>query len=110
MLETHIVILLIFCLVLLLVIHLVSFMDLTITHMVLVHKRIALCLNALVMAPRSHCGDRPPRRHDFPAGGSYTHLEPRHSDGPCIPHRGSHATRSNGEVQKTMKTSSGRMV
>jgi hypothetical protein len=29
--------------------HLVSFMDLTITHMVLVHERIALCLDALVM-------------------------------------------------------------
>jgi hypothetical protein len=28
---------------------LVSFMDLTITHMVLVHERIALCLDALVM-------------------------------------------------------------
>jgi hypothetical protein len=40
--------LLIFCLVLLLVIHLVSFMDLTISHMVLVHKRIDLCLDALV--------------------------------------------------------------
>jgi hypothetical protein len=49
MLETHIVMsLLIFCLVLLLVIHLVSFMDLTISHMVLVHKRIDLCLDALV--------------------------------------------------------------
>jgi hypothetical protein len=49
MLETHIVMsLLIFCLVLLLMIHLVSFMDLTITHMVLVHKRIDLCLDALV--------------------------------------------------------------
>jgi hypothetical protein len=49
MLETHIVMsLLIFCLVLLLMIHLVSFMDLTIAHMVLVHKRIDLCLDALV--------------------------------------------------------------
>jgi hypothetical protein len=28
---------------------LVSFMDLTITHIVLVHERIALCLDALVM-------------------------------------------------------------
>jgi hypothetical protein len=40
--------LLIFCLVLLLVLCLISFMDLTIAHMVLVHKRIALCLDALV--------------------------------------------------------------
>jgi hypothetical protein len=50
MLETHIVmILLIFCLILLLVLHLISFMGLTITHMVLVHKRIVLCLDTLVM-------------------------------------------------------------
>jgi hypothetical protein len=50
MLETHIVVsLLIFCLGLLLVLHLISFMDLTIAHMVLVHERIALCLDALVM-------------------------------------------------------------
>jgi hypothetical protein len=51
MLETRIVMsLLIFCLVLLLVLHLISFMDLTIAHMVLVHERIALCLDALVTA------------------------------------------------------------
>jgi hypothetical protein len=49
MLETCIVMsLLIFCLVLLLVLHLISIIDLTITHMVLVDKRIALCLDALV--------------------------------------------------------------
>jgi hypothetical protein len=49
MLETRIVMsLLIFCLVLLLVLCLISFMDLTIAHMVLVHKRIAMCLDALV--------------------------------------------------------------
>jgi hypothetical protein len=51
MLETRIVMnLLIFRLVLLLVLHLISFMDLTITHMVLVHERIALCLDVLDMA------------------------------------------------------------
>jgi hypothetical protein len=51
MLETHIMVsLLIFHLVLLLVLHLVSFMDLTIAYMVLVHERIALCLDALVTA------------------------------------------------------------
>jgi hypothetical protein len=50
MLETRIVVsLLIFCLGLLLVLHLISFMDLTIAHMVLVHERIALRLDALVM-------------------------------------------------------------
>jgi hypothetical protein len=49
MLETHIVMsLLIFRLVLLLVLRLISFMDLTIAHMVLVHERITLCLDALV--------------------------------------------------------------
>jgi hypothetical protein len=51
MLETRIKMsLLIFHLILLLVLRLVSFMDLTITHMVLVHGRIALCLDTLVMA------------------------------------------------------------
>jgi hypothetical protein len=51
MLETHIIMsLLIFCLVLLLVLHLISFMDLTITHMVLVHEKITLYLDALVTA------------------------------------------------------------
>jgi hypothetical protein len=59
MLETHIVMSsLIFCLVLtrmlclahLLMICLISLMDLTIAHIVLVHERIALRLDALVMA------------------------------------------------------------
>jgi hypothetical protein len=58
MLETHIVMSsLIFRLVLslvlrlafLLVLCLVSIMDLIIAHMILVHERITLCLNALVM-------------------------------------------------------------
>jgi hypothetical protein len=58
MLEIHIMMSsLIFCLVLTLVLHLthllmlflVSLMDLTIAHMVLVHERITLCLDALVM-------------------------------------------------------------
>jgi hypothetical protein len=59
MLETHIVMsnlifrvahTLVLRLALLLVLCLVSFMDLTIAHMVLVHERIALCLDALVTA------------------------------------------------------------
>jgi hypothetical protein len=58
MLETHIVMSsLIFCLVLtlvlclaLLLLCLVSLMDLTIAHMVLVHERTILCLDALVTA------------------------------------------------------------
>jgi hypothetical protein len=60
--------------------------------------------------PRSHCGDRFPRRPDFPVGGSYTHFESRHLDDPRELHRGSCPTRPSGEVQRTMKTSSGRMV
>jgi hypothetical protein len=49
--ETHIVMSSqIFCLVLILVHHLASFMDLTIAHMVLVHERTTLYLDALVMA------------------------------------------------------------
>jgi hypothetical protein len=60
--------------------------------------------------PRPHRGDRFPCRLDFPAGGSYTHFEPRHLDDPCFPRRGTHLTSSNGEVQRTVKTSSCRMV
>jgi hypothetical protein len=51
MLEILIVMsLLIFCLIPLLVLHLIYFMDLTISHMVLVHERMALCLDTLVTA------------------------------------------------------------
>jgi hypothetical protein len=49
MLETHIMMsLLIFRHTFLLVLHLVFLMDLTIAHMVLVHERVVLCLDALV--------------------------------------------------------------
>jgi hypothetical protein len=60
--------------------------------------------------PRSHRGVHPPHRHGFPTRGVYSHFEPSHFDGPRFPHCGSRPTRSNGEVQRTMKTSSGRMV
>jgi hypothetical protein len=59
MLETHIVmgslifflaLTLALCLALLLVLYLISLMDLTITHMILVQERTTLCLNALVTA------------------------------------------------------------
>jgi hypothetical protein len=60
--------------------------------------------------PCPHCGDRFPRRHDFSARGSYTHFEPKHLDGAHFPCHSSHPTGSKGEVQKTMKTSSGHMV
>jgi hypothetical protein len=58
MVETHIVmnslifcffLSLVVCLALLLVLYLVSLMDLTIAHMVLVHKRTTLCLDAFVI-------------------------------------------------------------
>jgi hypothetical protein len=57
MLETHImmsssifrlVLILVLCLTLLLILCLIFLIDLTIAHMILVHERIALCLNALV--------------------------------------------------------------
>jgi hypothetical protein len=61
-------------------------------------------------SPRPHRGDHFLRRPDFSAGGSYTHFEPRHLDGPCFPSHGSRPTGSNGEMLKIVKTSSGRMV
>jgi hypothetical protein len=48
--------------------------------------------------PCSHRGDLILRRHDFPARGSYTRLEPRHLDAPHFFRRGSRPTGSNGEV------------
>jgi hypothetical protein len=60
--------------------------------------------------PRPHRGDRFPCRPGFLAGGSYTHFEPRHLDDPHFSHRGSRLTGSNGEVLKTIKISSSRMV
>jgi hypothetical protein len=59
---------------------------------------------------RSHHGDRFPHRLGISAGASYTHPEPRHLNSPHFPHRGSCPTQPNGEVQRTMKTFSGRMV
>jgi hypothetical protein len=60
--------------------------------------------------PRPHCGDRFPRRPGFSAGGSFSHFEQRHLDGPRFPHRSSRPTQPSGEVQETVKISSGRMV
>jgi hypothetical protein len=60
--------------------------------------------------PRPHCGDRFLHRPGFLRGGFHNHFEPRHMDGPRFSHRGSRPTRSNGDVQKIVKTSSGRMV
>jgi hypothetical protein len=61
-------------------------------------------------SPHPFPGDCPPCRHSFPARGAYSHFEPSCFDGPCFPHRGSCPTHSNGEVQRIVKTSSGRMV
>jgi hypothetical protein len=60
--------------------------------------------------PRTHHSDRFPRRPGFPVGGSFPHFESRHLDGPRFPRRGSRPTRPSGEVQRTVKISSGRMV
>jgi hypothetical protein len=60
--------------------------------------------------PRPHRGDRFPCRPGFLAGGSFPHFESRHLDGPRFPRRGSRPTWPSGEVQRTVKTSSGRMV
>jgi hypothetical protein len=98
------------CLALLLVLHLSSFMDPTIAHMVLVHERTALSLDALVTAhvlivvTVSHVG------LVYPPGGSFPHFELRHLDGPRFLRHGSRPTQPSGEVQRTVKTSSGHMV
>jgi hypothetical protein len=59
---------------------------------------------------RPHRGDHFPHRPSFPTGGFHTHSELRHLNNPHFPRRGSRPTRPNGEVQRTIKTSSGRMV
>jgi hypothetical protein len=119
MLETHIVMSsLIFRLILtlvvrlahLLVLCLISLMDLTIAHMVFVHERIGFCLDALdtahvlIMVIVSHVG------MVFLLEGLTLTLSPGTWTIHVFPHHGSHPTSSNGEVQKTIKTSSSRMV
>jgi hypothetical protein len=60
--------------------------------------------------PRTHRGEHFPCMPSFLAVGFHTHFESRHLDGPCFSCRGSRPTRSNGNVQKIVKTSSDRMV
>jgi hypothetical protein len=60
--------------------------------------------------PHPHRGDHFSQRPAFPTGGSFPHFESRHLDGPRFPRRGSRPTRPSGEVQRTVKTSSGRLV
>jgi regulator of replication initiation timing len=59
---------------------------------------------------RPHRGNRFPCRPSFPSGGSFPHFEPRLLDGPRFPRCGSRPTQPSGEVQRTVKTSSCRMV
>jgi hypothetical protein len=60
--------------------------------------------------PCSHHSVCSLRRHDFPARGVYSHVEPSRFDDPHFLHHGSRSTRSNDEVLKIVKTFSGRMV
>jgi hypothetical protein len=60
--------------------------------------------------PHPHRGDRFSCRPDFSVGASHTHFEHKYLDSPRFPHRGSRPTGPTGEVLKTVKTSSGRMV
>jgi hypothetical protein len=60
--------------------------------------------------PYPHHGDRFPRRPSFSTGGFHTYPEPRHLDDPHFLRCGSHPTGPSGEVLKTVKTSSDRMV
>jgi hypothetical protein len=118
MLETHIVmsslifrlaLILVSRLVLTLVLCLISLMDLTITHMVLICERTTLILDSLVtthvLIVIVFCVGS-----IFSARGFHTHFDLRHLNGPHFPRRGSCPTRSNVDVLKTVKTSSGCMV
>jgi hypothetical protein len=60
--------------------------------------------------PRPHRVDCFPCRLSFPVAGSRTHFETRHLNGIHFPRHGSHPTRPNSEVQRTVKTSLCRMV
>jgi hypothetical protein len=100
---------LIFCLVLFLMLHLIFFMDLTITHMILVHERTTLCLDALVTAhvlivvivPRIGTIFLLEELTLALSQDTWTvHIFPIMV----------HVTHSNGKMQKTVKTSSGCMV
>jgi hypothetical protein len=57
-----------------------------------------------------HHGDHFSCSPGFFAGGSLTHLEPRHLHSPCFTHHGSCPTQPNGKVKRNVKTSSGHMV
>jgi hypothetical protein len=101
---------LVLCLALLLMLCLISLMDLTMAHMVLVHERTVLYLDALLMAHVLIVVIVPSIGIVFLLEG----LTPTLSRDTWMVHvspcRGSRPTRSSDAVQKTVKTSSGRMV
>jgi hypothetical protein len=127
MLETHIVMSFLIChliiilrfhLILTIVLHLALFhvlclsslMDLTISHMVLVHERISLSLDAfdmvhiLIVVIVSYVG-----LVSLLEGLTLT-LSRDIWTTPRFPRRGSRPTQPNGELKRIVKTSSGRMV
>jgi hypothetical protein len=127
MLETHIVTSsLIFCLVPILMFHLAftfvlllalshvlclsSLMDPTIAHMVLVHERTALSLDALVMAHVLIVVTVSRVGLVFPLEGPSPTLSRDTWTVHAFPRHGSCPTQPSGEVQRTVKTYSGRMV
>jgi uncharacterized membrane protein len=93
----------------LLVLCLISLMDLTIAHMILVHERIALCLDALVTAHILIVMVIPHVGMVFLLEGLTLALSRDTWTIHIFPIVG-HVTQSNDEVQKTVKTSSGHMV
>jgi hypothetical protein len=111
MLETHIMMsLLIFGLTFLLVLCLIFLINVTIAHMILVHERVVLCLDTLVSTHAVIVVFVPRVGMIFPTRGVYSYFAPSRFDGPCFSYRGSRPTRSNGAVQRIMKTSLGYMV
>jgi hypothetical protein len=67
-------------------------------------------LDCFGVDPRSHHGVCPVHKHGFPARGIYSHFEPSRFDSPCFFCCGSRLTRSNDEVQRIVKASSGHMI
>jgi hypothetical protein len=119
MLETHIVmsslifcldLILVPCLALTLVLCLSSLMDLTIAYIVLVHERTALCHDTLDMAHALIMVIVSRVDLVFLQEGFTPILSRDTWMVHVFSHRGSHPTRSNGDVQNILKTSSGRMV
>jgi hypothetical protein len=101
-LELHLALLLMLCIV--------SLMKLTIAHKVLVHERTALSLDALVTVHVLIVVIVSRIFIVFLLQGLTLTLSPDTSDGPYFLRHGSHPISPNGEVQKTVKTSSGCLV